>query len=326
MSIVLLLTACTTMPVLSVQTDANAAAEPTDSSPRSAVSAAESSLTLTFPADVGGFYEVRSYRLDEDGAVSWVGTALSIEAITADTATVTLPAAVPLRDRGSNPDDAVVYAIALRAEDADGDPGVYTGLSRTRVVYIGSEPPEGASEGWNLVSDYDGDTAAWLAMEDGLTLDENLTGGDTITLGGGSVVDVAAGTHLALATGTGVDAVSAYDLPISPDWSFTVPGAPLLEALTESDPVEGSILAVYAYADSGDDNTRTDESILGEACFGTNAVSVTWYAYAYDLPHALALQQLDARAGWDLTMDAPEGPQSIPADDYDALTLTETCG
>jgi hypothetical protein len=288
------------------------------------VTVTETELTLHFAPEAAGFYELRAYRTDADG-VRWVGAARELGAVLADAQTVTLPRLPPRADRGVEWDEHVVYAIALRAEDADAEPGLYVGLAAERLVYVGDNAPEGASPGWNLARGYDSGEPVWVPVTDSVVLDENLFGAATLALAGGTTVAIEPGTHLDLAPSEASDALSAYDTPIAPDWSVSLLGPPPLEALTETAPL-GAVYTLYAYEDVGADNVRTDEPLVGSVCFGTRAARISWYAYAYDLPTALALQSVGARAGWDLSIDTPNGPSSLPVDDHGALTIQATCG
>lgn len=289
------------------------------------VGAGEAQLVLSFPPDVAGFWELRAYRLGGDEG-TWVGTPYATGAVLTDRETLELGRLPPRADRGFDPTSYVTYAIALRAEDGGAEPGLYVGLAPERLVFVGEVPPEGASAGWNLARDYDSGDPVWLPMTDGVVIGENLYGHSTLDLAGGTTVPVVPGTHLDLATSDAADALTAFDAPITPDWSLSLGGPPPVEALTESEPVLGAIYSIFAYDDVGGDNTRTDEPLLGTACFHAAAARVTWYAYAYDLPTALDLQRVGARAGWDLSIDTPNGPSSVPVDDHGALTLQLTCG
>ncbi|MDP2309164.1 MAG: hypothetical protein Q8P18_24285 [Pseudomonadota bacterium] len=138
-----------------------------------AVATTPSELDLRFGSEAAGFYELRAYRMDAAG-VTWVGAHSMLGAVRSDTESVSL-ARVPLQTDGAGGrGETVVYAIALRAEDADAEPGLYLGLAAERLVFVGGSPPAGAAPGWNLARDYDSGAPVWLPLASRVVLDENL--------------------------------------------------------------------------------------------------------------------------------------------------------
>jgi hypothetical protein len=326
----LVLTACTAPDHLLVADgayapdDASSVTAEADEPTREAVSSGPLTLSVTVGPDDDGFVEIRPFAKDADEAIT-VGTALSTDAVTSDTISISVPATAPDRDLSADASAPVVYAISLRASDSDGEPGVYTGISDVSLVYYQSSPPSGASEGWNLAQRFGSDEQAWLTFSDGVSLGHTLLADDVLTLTGVSLVDVGPPTHLALAQTEDLGAVSVYDAPITPAWSATFDTPPSLDAIEENLDFDGAFLSLYSYDDDGADNARTDEDVTGRLCVVPEAMAVTWFADVYDLETALGMQLLGVRAGWDLIAKSEGGMHPASAAQRAALTLSASC-
>jgi len=276
-------------------------------------------LSVTLPTEGAAYVEVRGYDLDS--ATPWMGAALTVREVSSAAMALPLPRVPPRRDRAHSVDGNVVYAIALRAGAGGGRPGTYTGIAEQRLVYLAADAPEGASLGWNLaLRDEDG-KVTWSPIAEGLALDTNLLGAESLAYGGGTAVGIEPGTHADLAT---VDGVTAFDLPLAPDWSVGVPYAPPAEALTEDEPV-GSVLALYAYVDTDGDNRRTSEGIIGRACYAGYEARATWFDSPHDLFDAISLEATGARSGWGVAIETDDGLVPLPDDAATSLTLSEAC-
>jgi hypothetical protein len=275
-------------------------------------------LTLTLPTEGAAYFEVRAFDLES--GTPWMGAALAVRDITSDATVLMLPRVPPRRDRAHSVDGNVVYAVALRAEAAGGRPGLYTGIAPQRLVYLQTDPPEGAALGWNLALRTE-DGIRWAPLAVGLALENNLLGAESLDYGGDTSVGIEPGMHMDLAT---EDDVTAFDLPLAPEWSVGVPYAPPAEAYTEVEPL-GSVLALYAYLDADGDNRRTGEEILGRACYAGYEARATWFDSPYDLLGALALENVGARAGWGVAIDTERGLVPLPDDAAERLVLMAAC-
>ena len=276
-------------------------------------------LTVTFSGEVDGFIELVGYDI-VDGEAQWDTNPLSVTAIDRDTMILPLPDAPPALERGG--DTAQSYAIALRGADADGEPGVYTGLGSAELVYV-PVAAEGASTGWNLATRYGEDGVTWRPLEDGVRLGETLIGrGDTAVSGGVSIPTVPE-SRVALST---LDDATVADEPILDGWSVALPSTPDAALLGSEDGLLGSVFYLYAYDDIDGDATRTTEPILAEACAGATPVAVTWFGYASSIGQAKTLQRRGVRSGWDVVKQIEERLVPVLDSDRAALVLATSCG
>jgi len=279
------------------------------------------SLSVQLPTDEG-FVEVRAYR-EEAGEVVWTGgTALSLRELEGPRAELGLPAVPPAVDR-ADLTSPVNYAITLRSTTGAGDPGDFVGLAEPRLVYIPMSPPAGAVVGWNIAVNLRRAHEAWFPLSQVVELEENLTGGASLTLGGASSLDLGPDSRLATLTEVeGSDALS--DAALGRAWSVSLAAAPDASALGDSDH-NGTAMSVYAYEDEDGDRAYTDDVITGELCTTNGPGVVTWYKPAAELETAMWLEKHGLRSGYGVGTIDDRGYTPVPVDQLGTLYLAKEC-
>lgn len=280
----------------------------------SAVLTPETSLDVEVIAD--GVIEVRPYDRDDEGLVS-IGDTLVAAGVVADVTTLSLP--VP-RAVG----EPVLYSVALRAMDVGGGPGVYTGVAAMRLAWVTSEPPDGASSGWNLVLG-EGEAALWRPLSDGIVLDENLVGSLTLEVAGTSTLAMSPDTRLSLSENDDPLPVSVWDASIGADWAVSIVSPPPVAARLATEAYVGALLTFHSYEDEDGDGMRVLEPVTGRACFGAEPATIAWFSETWDLETAHALRDGGYRSGWDVLIDGADGPRPASGIERRGLTLAASC-
>ena len=287
-------------------------------------------LNVELPREMEGFIEVRAYRTDEDGAVSWVGRALLREEIEGRRMSLVLPPDPPARDRTGFAGD-IRYALVVRGVTASGAPGIYRGVSEASIVFVPGVIPEGAGTGWNVAFDYDSDAPDWHPTDETIYLDEGLVAPRAFELSGTSVAPLSGAARLVVATSDDPEAIIATDQPIDLDWNLVISGsgsAALAEAMSTSGvgpAVPGLGFRVFAYDDLDGDGVRTGEPLAGEVCLDGGPTTVTWFEPATTLESALLLDKMGRRSGWDIVGFSEHGSFPVASEDRERLTLELGC-
>jgi len=272
-------------------------------------------LSVLWLSDATGTLEVRAFRDDGAGDVH-VGDTIATATVSGSDATLTLPPTARRADRGTDAWSPVRHVLSLRTAD-----GRWAGVSDIELVHLRAEDGSGGLPGWNL---YDTHTGDWYGLDTEVPVGANLLGAETLALSGTSAVSVPGATHLEIAADD--DTGAAFDLPVGPTWTLALDGAPAAGVFTDESGLVGGSFHGVAYDDTDGDNRRTQEDLTGALCAGYDKAELTWFADPADLPAAVALRDLDVRAGWDIRKITQDGDSlSLAPEERDLLQLLDAC-
>jgi hypothetical protein len=281
-------------------------------------------LEVQLPAGTSeGFVELRAFRAD-GAEIDWVGRPLVLREVEGTRETVALPVEAPRGDRLSA-DEPVVYALSLRAMDASGRPGVYLGVSTTRLVHVRADGPDGAIAGWNVVDGHGTEGEMWRGLDEVVHVDRNAFASRTAELAGTSALDVTDETRLVVAVSAAPDAEVVVDRPAAEDWSLTLGASPSVTvfgtAAAEEGAPLGSEFELFTYKDIDGDGFRADAPVDGRVCAGSDPAVLSWYEPATTLTEAFSLIELGARGGWEIFRDAEDGLRRLTVEEREALVV-----
>ena len=267
-------------------------------------------VEIAYNRDVTGFIEVRPYA---PASGSWVvGAPLFMEELDGEAVFLSLPEAATTPD-GTKPIGPMVYAIALRAANEDGLPGIYTGLSSAELVWLPEDEGDGKA-GWNVALRFGTEQVQWLDMDVAPYVAENLVGLELLTLEGDVDIPMAEGLRLLFATGTEAEHVTIWDNLIGEEWYGTLPDVPPVETITARNGMYGAMFGGWAYVDENDDGVRTTEEWAGRVYADGAPVVVSWVAPARTLQNAMAMRRNRARTGWVPYAELEDGLQPLQED------------
>ena len=262
-----------------------------------------STLQLGFLYGAEGWVELRPYH-DADGMMR-VGKALVHQDIEGGAMGLSLPFEAPRRDR-PNPTDPVVYAIAIRADDGAGRPGLYTGLSDIELVWLATDS-DGGVAGWNVARGFGTDDVEWLDITAIQHIGENLRGERSLSLHGSTAIVTTDVTRLRFSAGDEEGDASTWDEAIATEWASVLPDMPNREAVESYDGVNGAMFSALTYEDEDGDGVRTTEPWTGEVCAGAVPVVATWFAPVRSLPAARVMRDNHYVAGWSAYVELEDG-------------------
>jgi hypothetical protein len=270
--------------------------------------------------------EVRAVR---DGVASH--RTLATAAVQSEQLTVALPTIAPVRDRDrADPSAPVVYRVAMRTDDA-GLPGPYTGVADAALTYFYAAPDAqryaGATRGWNVAYDIDGDAPRYEPLANGVGLRPNLVGDDSVALSGTADVPWSPSTRVAVQARVGDALFTVADTPSTRDWSVTMDLLPPEAALFEAAGLRGAYMQIVAYDDvDGSGSPSEVEPPLGAACFDGREVVLAYFEPPATFEGAVALADYGGVAGFAPVQFGEARMERIDDLHTDDLLITDACG
>jgi hypothetical protein len=293
---------------------ATVACAPSEEFVATASSAGLSSPTLSIgvAASAASTVYVIPVRFDEEGAITWSGSALASAAIEEGVATVTLPARAP--GRHLDPADRrapIHYVVYARATDDDGSPEEYVGVGQESVVYYPVKG-DGLARGWYVASTDASGEVDYASTDHGISVSDGMNPAKEVAMSG-TVGDLGSdeGALYRMAFIGDEGMVPGWMVDVTAEWTYTFSDLPPVAA-TETMGFATRTVTPTVWIDGDADGLVDDEEpIVGSVCFGADPVVAIYVDKPYNPPEAWAISSASFGTAWGLYAMTASGPSPI---------------
>lgn len=251
-------------------------------------------------------------RFDEEGEITWIGSALATGTVKDGLAAVKLPTRAPMRDRDSaHPGEPIYYYFFVQQLDEVGTPAEFLGVGVDRLVFFNGKDRK--RSGWYVMTPGEGratfsSTDRIVQMDDGIRPSPGVNiVGRPGTVGSGPLM-------LGFEHDREHVTTDGWVSEVTDQFYFHIEGDPPVGETLDDGSISAS-LRPSVFLDINEDGVwDSDEISVGAICAGSESVSVSYLSPITQIQKAIMFARSHTVTGWHAYAMGEEGPRLLPAE------------